>query len=164
MKIIGIAAVAENGIIGKDGKLPWHLPNDLKYFKEKTQGHWVVMGYITYKHLGKPFPGRVNVIITEQPLDDDRILQTASVEEAIEIASDGGAQRVFIAGGAWTYKKAEPCVTEWDLTIVHANIEGDTFFPVDMNKLTMISNEDYPADEKHKYPYSFRVYVPKCID
>jgi dihydrofolate reductase len=164
MKIIGIAAVAENGIIGKDGNLPWYLPNDLKHFKEMTQGHWVVMGYMTYKHLGKPFPSRVNVIVTEQPLDDDRIIQAASVEDALEMAFFGGAQKVFISGGAWTYKKAESYIVEWDLTIVHANIEGDTSFPIDINKLKMISNQDYPADDKHLHPYSFRIYEPESID
>jgi dihydrofolate reductase len=164
MKIIGIAAVAENGIIGKDGKLPWYLPDDLRHFKKKTQGHWVVMGYMTYKHLGKPFPNRVNIIVTEQPLEDDRILQAVSVEEAIEMASEGGAQRVFISGGAWTYKKAEPYVTEWELTIIHADVEGDTSFPIDINKLKMISNQDCPADDKHLYSYSFRIYEPESID
>lgn len=164
MKIIGIAAVAENGIIGKNGNLPWHFPNDLKHFKETTKGHWVVMGYMTYKHLGKPFPNRVNVIVTEQPLEDDRIIQAATVEDAIEMAFLGGAQKVFISGGAWTYKKAEPYITEWNLTIIHANIEGDTSFPIDINRLKLISNQDCLTDDKHLYPYSFRIYQPESID
>lgn len=160
MKIIGIAAVAENGIIGKNGNLPWHMPNDLKHFKETTKGHFVVMGYMTYKFLGKPLSERTNIVVTEQLFEDNRIIQTTSIEKAIEIAFYKKAEKVFIAGGAWTYKHAEPYITEWNLTIIHANIEGDTVFPIDINKLKLISNESYAADERHKYPYSFNVYSP----
>jgi len=164
MKIIGIAAVAENGIIGKNGNLPWHMPNDLKHFKEATKGHWVVMGYMTYKFLGKPFPNRTNVIVTEQPLNDDRIIQVSSVEESIEMAFYKSVEKVFIAGGAWTYKKAEPYVTEWNLTIIHTNAEGDTSFPINIGELSLVSSEKHEADDKHKYSYSFNIYIPKPID
>ena len=164
MKIIGIAAVAENGTIGKNGHLPWRLPNDLKHFKEETQGHGVVMGYMTYKFLGKPFPNRVNVIITEQPLDDDRVIQVGSVEDALETAFYEGAQKVFISGGAWTYKKAEPYIMEWNLTIVHANVEGDTTFPISIKDLKLVKSDPHPSDEKHVYPYSFNIYERESID
>ena len=125
-----IAAIAENGCIGKDGTLPWHLPEDLKRFKELTMGHPVIMGRKTWESLPerfRPLPGRTNVVVTRQadyPLPEG-VERVASIEDALaEHAEDA-----FIIGGAQLYRDAMPLVDTLHITHVHATVDGDAFFP-----------------------------------
>ncbi len=129
-KISIIAAVAKNLAIGKDNKLLWHLPEDLKRFKEVTSGHPVLMGQKTYESLGKPLPDRVNIIIT---LDKDYkapgCVVTFSLDQALEEAKKTGADEVFVIGGGSIYRQFLPIADKLYITEVDKEFEADTFFP-----------------------------------
>ena len=157
-----IAAIAKNNALGKDNDLIWHLPADLKRFKKVTSGHHILMGRNTFESIGKPLPNRTSVIITRnQDYFKDGCLIANSIEEALEISKDDD---VFIIGGAQIYKQAieKRLVDKLDITIVHHDFEADVFFPeIDMNVWKEVTREDFKADEKNKYDYSFVSYVRK---
>lgn len=153
-----IVAAAENGAIGKDNQLLWHLPNDLKFFKRTTTGHPIIMGRKTYDSVGKPLPNRRNIVITRQP---GYVIEGADVVHSLEeaLALCAAAAAVFIVGGAEIYRQALPVVRQVYLTRVHALIEGDSFFPpLDENEWTLVSAETHPIDERHAYSYTFMKY------
>ena len=155
-----IAAIANNNAIGKDNDLIWHLPADLKRFKKVTSGHHILMGRNTFESIGKPLPNRTSVIITRN--NDyfvDGCLVANSIEEAIELSKEDNT--VFIIGGAQIYKQAmeRGLVDKLDITYVHHDFEADAFFPeIDLTEWREISREDFKADEKNKYDYSFVSY------
>jgi dihydrofolate reductase len=161
MTVSLIVAVSENGVIGKDNDLIWHLPKDMKFFKDTTMGHHVIMGRKNFEsipHKYSPLPNRTNVIITRQA---DYIAEGCvvvnSVEAALEIAKQNGDTEPFIIGGGQIYKIAleQKLVDKIYLTKVHHSFEGDTFFPelnADWKKTERI---DHKVDEKHEYAYSF---------
>ena len=156
-----IAAVAKNNALGKNNDLIWHLPADLKRFKEITLGHHIIMGRKTFESLGKPLPNRTTIIITRNP---DYVVPGCIVvnelSEAIEAAAED--QNPFILGGAEIYKQAMSLADILDLTLVHEAFDGDAFFPViDMSIWTEMSRQDFKADEKNKYDYSFVQYKKK---
>lgn len=123
-----IAAVARNGVIGLDGGMPWHLPEELRHFKATTMGHPLVMGRRTFESIGRPLPGRRTVVVTRDPSWQHPGVETAhSFAEAISLA--GPADEVFVAGGAQVYAEALPFAHRLVLTEVHAEPEGDTWFP-----------------------------------
>jgi len=129
-----IAAVAENGVIGADGGMPWHYPADLAHFKETTMGHPVILGRVTYEsiaaRLGGPLPGRTNVVLTRSGVDaPDEVVQVESVDAAVEAAAATGAATVFVAGGASVYEQFLPLADRLVLTEVPESPDGDTFFP-----------------------------------
>lgn len=154
-----MVARSDNGVIGKDNDLVWHMPADLKYFKETTSGHFVAMGRKTYQSVDKPLPGRINIIITRQ--DDfyrENCIVTHSLEEALTLGEQNGQQEIFILGGAQIYKLALDVADRIYLTEIHGEFEGDTFFPeIDHNIWKEVKREDREADEKNPYPYSFVV-------
>lgn len=147
-----VVAVAENGAIGKDNQLLWHLPDDLKQFKKLTSGHTVVMGRKTYESIGKPLPNRTNVIITRnENYEAPGCIVVSSLEEAIRTESD-----VYIIGGAEIYQQALPLTDRIHLTEVQTSVEGDTFFPkLDSAEWHELSRETHPTDEKHRYAFDF---------
>jgi len=156
-----IAAVAKNNALGKNNDLIWHLPADLKRFKEITLGHHIIMGRKTFESLGKPLPNRTTIIITRNP---DYIapgcIVVNELEEAIEAAAKD--KNPFILGGAEIYKQAMSFADILDLTLVHEVFEADAFFPdIDMSKWKEMSRQDFKADEKNKYDYSFVQYKKK---
>ena len=157
-----IAAIAKNNALGKDNDLIWHLPADLKRFKKVTSGHHILMGRNTFESIGKPLPNRTSVIITRnQDYFKDGCLIANSIEDALEISKDDDA---FIIGGAQIYKQAieKGLVDKLDITIVHQDFEADVFFPkIDMDVWKEVSREDFKADEKNKYDYSFVSYTRK---
>lgn len=157
-----IVAAAENNAIGKDNQLLWHLPNDLKFFKRMTSGHTVIMGRKTFESFGKPLPNRRNIVITRQPgykLDGAEVVH--SLDEALGLAGKE-VEELFIAGGAQIYKEALPITDKFYLTRVHESFEADAFFPeFDENDWQLVSREDFEADEKHAYGYSFLIYIRK---
>lgn len=152
-----IAAIAKNNALGKNNDLIWHLPADLKRFKKVTSGHHILMGRKTFESIGKPLPNRTSIIITRQ--NDyfvDGCLIANSLEQAINLAKDD--DKIFIIGGAQIYKQAikNNLVDRLDITLVHQEFEADVFFPeIDKTIWKETKREDFKADEKNKYNYSF---------
>lgn len=149
-----VVAIAENNAIGKDNKLLWHLPKDLKHFKEITTGGTVIMGRKTYDSVGRPLPNRRNIIITRQQIEIPGCEVVNSIGAALDLCRDEA--EVFIVGGAEVYKQVMPLTDRIFLTIVHKNFEADTYFP-EIKKDTWKETErkDYEPDEKNPLPYSF---------
>jgi dihydrofolate reductase len=128
-RVVMVAAVADNGVIGLDGDIPWHISDDLKHFRETTTGHTVVMGRTTYEGIGHPLPYRTNIVLTRDPdWRADGVLVAANVEEALERARDLDGD-VMVAGGAKVYEAAFPHATHQVLTEVHLSPPGDTHYP-----------------------------------
>jgi len=149
-----IVAISENHVIGKDNKLLWHLPNDLKHFKDTTTGHTVIMGRKTYDSVGKPLPKRRNIIITRQQITIEGCEVVNSIEAALDLCKS--EDEVFIVGGAEIYKQSLKLTDHIYLTIVHKSFEGDSVFPeIDKTEWKEISREDFEPDEKNNLPYSF---------
>jgi dihydrofolate reductase len=131
MTVTILAAVARNGVIGAGGGLPWHLPDELRRFKERTLGHVLVMGRRTYESIGRPLPGRTTIVVTRQPdwhVDSDLVATAASIPEALAKAA-AVDDEVFVVGGAEVYAAALPLADRLELTHVEAAPEGDTAFP-----------------------------------
>ena len=156
-----IVAVSENGVIGKDNDLIWHLPKDMRFFKETTMGHHVIMGRKNFEsipHKYSPLPNRTNVIITRQAdYTAEGCVVANSVEAALEIAKQNGDTEPFIIGGGQIYKIAleQKLVDKIYLTKVYHSFEGDTFFPELNSDWKEIERIDCKADEKHAHDYSF---------
>jgi dihydrofolate reductase len=150
-----IVAVSENGVIGKNNDLLWHLPDDLKHFKRTTRGHHVIMGRKTFESQGsRPLPKRTNIIITRSPhYHAEGCIVVHSLEEALAQVKDD--EEPFIIGGEKIYRMAFPRVNRIYLTRVHATLEGDTYFPEpDMNEWREVDRYYHEKDEKHAHPFS----------
>lgn len=156
-----IVAAAENNAIGKNNRLLWHLPNDLKFFKNTTWGMPVIMGRKTFESVNKPLPGRFNIVITRQAgWKADGVITATDLQDALKKAAETNCKEFFVAGGGEIYKDAFSQAGKIYLTRVHETIDGDTFFPaIDGSKWQLISSQDFEADEKHKYAYSFQTWV-----
>lgn len=164
MKVSLIVAVAENGVIGKDNNLIWQLPKDMKFFKETTLGHHVIMGRKNFEsipHKYSPLPNRTNVIITRQNnyFAKDCIVVN-SIQSALQVAMQNGDEEPFIIGGGEIYKAAleENLVDKIYLTKVCFSFDGDTFFPELDPEWKETSRTDCRADEKHAHDYSFLTF------
>ncbi|HKR64008.1 MAG TPA: dihydrofolate reductase [Thermoanaerobaculia bacterium] len=161
MKLSMIAALASNGVIGRAQGIPWHLATDLKRFKDMTIGHHLIMGRRTFDSVGKPLPGRTNVVITRRT-DFARpgVTVVHTLEDAIQLAADARDPEPFIAGGAEIYALAMHRADRMYLTRVHAEVEGDTVFPEfdDVSEWHLTDAEHFEADEKNDYPFSFLTY------
>ena len=156
-----IAAIAENNALGKDNQLIWHLPADLKRFKKVTLNHHIIMGRKTFESLGKPLPNRTTIIITRNKnYQVEGCIVVNSLKQALEAAKSD--QNPYILGGAEIYKQAIEIADELDLTFVHHKFEADAFFPeIDTTIWKETLREDFKADEKNKYDYSFVTYLKK---
>lgn len=156
-----IVAVANNNVIGRDNQLPWHMPADLKRFKQLTSGHHLIMGRRTFESVGK-LPNRVNVVVTRshdyQP--PDGVAVARSIDEAISKAEAAHDPEIFIGGGTEIFNQVLHRADRMYLTRIHAEPEGDTFFPEfdDVNEWQLVDAEHYEADERNPYPYSFLTY------
>ncbi|QQS20770.1 MAG: dihydrofolate reductase [Candidatus Moraniibacteriota bacterium] len=127
-----IAAVGEgNRVIGNKGKLPWHIPDDLAYFREKTKGHPVILGMKTFSSIGKPLPERTNIVLSDIPWESPPgILIASSLEEALTVAESApGSEEVFVIGGGVVYKEAIARADRLYITLVFGHFSGDVFFP-----------------------------------
>ena len=165
MKLALIAAVGGNNVIGKGGKIPWHLSADLRRFKELTMGHPIIMGRKTFESIGKPLPGRRNIVISGAPdFKAEGCLVAHSFGEALRMA-DGmgqGEAGVFVVGGARVYAEALPSADTIYLTKIDGSFEGDAFFPgIDEREWELISSEEHKKDEDNPYRYEFLVYERK---
>jgi dihydrofolate reductase len=149
-----VVAVSANNVIGRGNELPWRLPDDLKRFKAVTLGKPVVMGRKTFESIGKPLPGRTNIVISRQPeFTADGCVTVRSVDEALSAAA---AREVMIIGGAEIYRQALPRVDQIYLTRVHAEVPGDVEFPpVVWEDWIECESEYHPADERHAHPFTF---------
>jgi dihydrofolate reductase len=166
MKISIIAAVSENGAIGKDNKLLWKLSSDMKIFKTLTTGHHVIMGRKTFDSMnGRPLPNRTNVIISRNLDYDAEGCETAiSLAEALSLANQNGDEEAFIIGGGEIYKLGMYIANTLYISHVHTNIEGDTYFPsIDTDIWKLKTRESYIKDEKNECDFDFCVYERKTI-
>ncbi len=152
-----IAALAENRIIGVNNTLPWRLPNDLKHFRRLTTGHAIIMGRKNYESIGKPLPGRTNIVVTRnRDYRAGGCLIAYSVNEALALARDDS--EIFIIGGADIFRETLARTDRLYLTRVHAEVPGDIYFPAfDAGEWREISRERHEPDERHAYAYSFVV-------
>lgn len=166
MKISLIAAVSENNAIGKNNQLLWHLPNDLKFFKNTTWAMPVIMGRKTFESVNnQPLNGRTNIVITRQPQQihaPEGVFVVPDLKTAIETAAATDAKEVFIAGGGQIYEAALPMADKLILTRVHTTIDGDVFFPAfETAQWQQTYHLNFAADEKHAFAYSFQVWQRK---
>lgn len=150
-----IAAIAKNNALGKDNKLIWHLSADLKRFKKRTTNHHIIMGRKTFESIGKPLPNRTSIIITRNKnYKQEGCLIAHSLNEALNKVKDDDSP--FIIGGAQIYKQAMAIADRLEITFVHHNFEADVFFPkIDLNIWKEVSRENFEADSKNKFNYSF---------
>ncbi|MFY0640787.1 MAG: type 3 dihydrofolate reductase [Bermanella sp.] len=164
MKLALIAAYAQNRVVGIDNKLPWHLPEDLKYFKRCTSGKAIIMGRKTFDSIGRPLPNRTNIVISRNPeFNVNGVKVVSTLDEAIELAKAvneiNGIDEIMVIGGATIYELTLPLADRLYLTHVHANVEGDAYFPeVDFSSWHEVERADYSASETNPYDYSFVVY------
>ncbi|GAL13962.1 dihydrofolate reductase [Vibrio astriarenae] len=156
MIISMIAAMADDRIIGKDNQMPWHLPADFAWFKRCTLGKPIVMGRKTYDSIGRPLPGRLNIVITrDTELQIEGVTVVQSVEQAIEVAGD--VEELMIIGGGSIYQACLPMASRLYLTFIKADVDGDTRFPQWDDGFKRVSQESYSADEKNAYDMDFVV-------
>lgn len=166
MEKIIIAAVAENGAIGRENALLWHISADMKYFRNTTTGYPVIMGYKTWESIGRPLPGRTNIVITRTPFDAPTgVLQVADVQSALDAASRpvGGGEapeKCFIIGGAKTYERSMQMADELYITNVHTVVsDADAFFPaIDPAVWVKASETPVETDPENGLMYSFVIY------
>ncbi len=158
MTVSIIVAMAENGVIGRDMDLPWHISADLKRFKALTMGHHIVMGRKTFESIGRLLPGRTTVIVTRQPdYQVDGAVIVNSLEAAQAAATDDS--ELFIIGGGQIYEIALPLADRLHVTRVHTEVDGDTSFPaVDWDQWELVSAERHGADEKNDHDFTFESY------
>lgn len=158
MTVSIIVAMAENGVIGRDMDLPWHISADLKRFKALTMGHHIVMGRKTFESIGRLLPGRTTVIVTRQPdYQVDGAVIVNSLEAAQAAATDDS--ELFIIGGGQVYEIALPLADRLHVTRVHTEVDGDTSFPaIDWDQWELVSAERHGADEKNDYDFTFESY------
>ena len=153
-----IVAMSENGVIGRDGDMPWHLSDDLRRFKRITMGHHLVMGRKTFDSIGRLLPGRTTIIMTRN--SDYQVagaLIAADLSAALALAA--GDDEVFIVGGGEIYRTALPAVQRIYLTRVHTTVDGDTTFPqVNWDDWQLVSSESHTCDDRNDYDYTFQVY------
>ncbi|HVG13919.1 MAG TPA: dihydrofolate reductase [Chitinophagaceae bacterium] len=154
-----LLAADENNVIGFNNQLPWHLPNDLKYFKNLTWGMPIVMGRKTFESIGKPLPGRRSIVITRNKEWKERNVETVhSIDEAVLLAGTS-VKEIFIIGGAEIYNSVLPDADRVYLTRIHHRFEGDVFFKgIDPLLWTLAREVNCSADEKNSYNHSFQVW------
>jgi len=155
MTISIIVAASQNGVIGANNRLPWRLPADLKRFKQITLGHPILMGRKTFDSLGKPLPGRTNIVITRnKDLKTCGALTAPSLEDAIRLCRDD--EELFLIGGASIYEQALPLADRIYLTLIHQDFEGDTLmFNLDKTTWKEVSRQDFSANADNSFPFSF---------
>lgn len=159
-----VVAVAQNGVIGRDNGLPWRLSSDLKRFKAVTMGKPIIMGRKTWDTLGKPLPGRTNIVITRDPaFAVDGVIAVRSVDEALMIAGSHAAadkvDEICVIGGGEIYRQLLDRADRLHVTWVLANIEGDASFPpIDPKNWNEVFQEEFPAGEKDNYPTRYTIY------
>lgn len=151
--------MGEKNEIGSDNQLLWHLPKDLKHFKDLTSGHPIIMGRKTFESIGKPLPNRTNIVISrKKDWFQEGILIVGSIKEAMKFAKKID-ENIFIIGGGNIYEQTMEIADKLEVTLVKANLEADTFFPKINSKIWKKANEVcHEKDEKHDYEFCFQTY------
>ncbi|MDX1582262.1 MAG: dihydrofolate reductase [Thermoanaerobaculia bacterium] len=158
-KLAMIAAVSENNVIGRDGSLPWHLPRDLRWFKETTMGHHLIMGRKTFESFGsKPLKGREIIVVSRSGgVDREGVRWARSLDEALEVVE--GDEEPFIGGGESLFRDGFEIASRMYLTRVHAEVDGDTYFPdFDESEWIEVFTEYHEADARNELPFTFSIY------
>ncbi|MFL6559494.1 MAG: dihydrofolate reductase [Bacillus sp. (in: firmicutes)] len=157
-----IVAMDENRVIGKDNQLPWHLPEDLKFFKRVTMGHPIAMGRKTHESIGRVLPGRENIVITRQVnYQSEDCTVFYSIEDFVK-NSKKQSEEIFVIGGAEIFNETFEFADRLYITLIHEKFAGDTFFPeFDRSKWELVSSEKGLMDEKNPYDYEFKIYERK---
>ncbi len=152
-----VAAIGKNREIGKNGKMPWDLPDDLKHFRHVTEGKPVIMGRKTYESIGRPLPKRTNIVVSRDPdLKIEGVHTATSLEEALEIAKKENPEEACIIGGAQIYSLALPFADRLSLTIVDGKFDADAFFPeFSKHEWREVSRIHHEKDERHKHAFEF---------
>lgn len=155
-----IAAVAENRVIGKDNGLVWHMPADLKYFKQTTEGHYVIMGRKTFESFGKPLKNRTHIIVTRnKDYAYPGCYIVHKIDDAFKIAEENNQSEVFILGGAEIYRQSLEHCHRLYITEIKSTFYGDTFFPeINKNEWKEVKRSEFEPDEKNPYSYAFVIY------
>lgn len=157
-----IVAMDNNRVIGKDNQLPWHLPADLAYFKKTTMGHSIVMGRKTFVSIGRPLPGRENIIVTRNHSFQAEGCTVIHSVDDIKVIASKRKEEVFVIGGAEIFQATLPFADRLYMTKIDAHFPGDTFFPsFDETEWQLISSKKGLKDEKNPYDYTFLVYERK---
>lgn len=150
-----VVAASENGVIGRDNGMPWHLPDDLKHFKALTLGRHLLLGRKTFEAIGRPLPGRTTLLLTRAAdFVPAGVTRVSTVEEALAVAAAAGAELV-IGGGGQVYRLALPYVQRIHLTRIHAVIDGDTHFPDLDSQWREVERVEHPADDRHAQAMTF---------
>lgn len=163
MTLSHIVAISKNRVIGKDNKLPWHIPEDLKFFREKTKDHILIMGRKTFDSLGGPLPKRLHIVISRQHRNSDnpRVIYVNSLQDALSEARKAGPQwpkEIFIAGGGEIYSQSLSVTDKIYMTVIDQTIEGDTFYPeINMAEFDLVDRADRDAPVK----FSFQTFARK---
>jgi len=167
-----IWAMSRNRVIGKDNQLPWHLPDDLRFFKNTTKGAPIIVGRLTFESMGGPLPGRTNIVVTSGNLDgaaeaSDKVLLARCIEDALELAKKEAvktsSERCFVCGGEAIYGAALPLADELFVTQVDVTLEGDAFFPeYDPAPWQLASEQKHDIDEQHAHGFSFLHYTRRA--
>jgi dihydrofolate reductase len=158
MQIALVVAVADNGVIGRNQQLPWHLPDDLRHFKAVTMGKPLLMGRRTLESIGRALPGRRNLVLTRGPAPLIAGTEAVSTLDAA-IERCGAAAELCVIGGAKVFALALPLATRVYQTQVHATVPGDVFFPpLDTNQWRCVERQEHPADPRHAYAMSFLTF------
>ena len=155
-----LVATDENNVIGKDNKLPWHLPNDLKYFKNLTWAMPILMGRKTFDSIGKPLPGRKSIVITRsKDWKHEGVEVVHSIEEAFEKAKQAGVKEIFVIGGAEIFKTSFDQAFRIYRTLIHHSFKGDVYFPeLKQTDWELVSKRNCSADEKNLFAHTFQVW------
>ena len=158
MTISLVVAASSNNVIGRDGGLPWHLPDDLRQFKRLTTGKPVIMGRTTFESIGKPLPDRHNIVMTRDPdFAADGCDIVSSISEALDLVDE--SEEAMIIGGGQVYLDFLPLADRIYLTRVQADVEGDTHFPdIDEAEWRLVSSEHHAADDEHRYAFDVMVF------
>jgi dihydrofolate reductase len=163
--IVLLAAVADNGVIGRDNALPFRQSSDLKRFKALTMGKPVLMGRKTYQSIGKPLPGRTNIVMSRDPaFAPPGVLVAASLEDALTLAREDaqarGADEIVVIGGTGLFEQTMPLAARLEITHVHAQPVGDTFFPpIDARQWREAVRSEHPAGPRDEAPFSYVTYA-----
>lgn len=158
-----IVAVTNNGVIGRENDMPWHLPADLAYFKRVTSGHPVIMGRKTHESIGRALPNRTNIVITRQPdyVGHGEIVVSSGLSEAIALAQMEDREEIFIIGGGQIFADALSLADRVYRNRIDTTIDGDTFFPDLGMEWQLMSSESHPADERNVFALNFEVWSKK---
>ncbi len=166
MRLSVLAALSENRVIGNQGRLPWRLPDEMRRVKQLSMGHCLLMGRKTFESIGRSLPGRTTIVITRNPdFAHKDVVVARDLDAAITTAEKRGDDEAFVFGGETIYQLALPQADRLYLTRIHAEFEGDAFFPdFDEREWALVSETRHPADENHTYAFTFQWYERRRTD